>query len=120
LNFWFGYETVAYLLARTINEARTTTKANYLLVRTPTKARILFVGENTNKGVGVLAATIAVESPHHALRVGGLGTESVCAAHIHHLHVKEYTCKQKEDQQHHQKIKYVKAVYFGMHFLHDG
>ncbi len=29
---------------------------------------------------GCIAATIAVESPHHALRGGGLGTKSVCAA----------------------------------------
>lgn len=27
-----------------------------------------------------IAATIAVESTHHAPRMGGLGTESVCAA----------------------------------------
>jgi hypothetical protein len=27
-----------------------------------------------------IAATIAAESPHHALRMGGLAAESVCAA----------------------------------------
>jgi len=30
-----------------------------------------------------IAARIVVESPHHALRMGGLGTNSVCAAQNH-------------------------------------